>query len=412
MLKNMKVSLLEMLIAISDTVDLMKSMLVGHHLKVAYIAVSLGEELKLSSYKRDRLLAAGILHDIGALSEKERLDALEFEFKNPMAHALVGYHLLKPLDDFLQVADIVRYHHLPWENGRGGEDEGKPVPLASHIINLADRLSILIDPRREVLLQKEEIMAKINAYTPHLFHPLLVEALSELAASDSFWLDIVYPKINILLRQKTELSSRYLEEESLFRLADLFRGIIDFKSSFTANHSGSVAKVAENLASLVGFSLEECKMIKIAGDLHDLGKLAIPREILDKPGKLTAEERKIMQKHAYYSYRTLDNIDDFDLINLWASLHHERLDGSGYPFGLKKEKLPLGSRIIAVADVFTALSENRPYREALSFEEISSILQKMAEENALDKDIAFLLLNNYDFFSSLLNSLAVCTEEK
>ena len=134
--------------------------------------------------------------------------------------------------------------------------------------------------------------------------------------------------------------------------------------------------------------------MRVAGHLHDLGKLAIPREILEKPGKLTPEEYNLIKSHTYFSYRLLQNIPGLETINKWASLHHEHLDGSGYPFKLSADNLTLGSRIMAVADVFTAIAEDRPYRAGMAEDDILRILTNLAVKNHLDGDMVRLLQDN------------------
>ena len=135
--------------------------------------------------------------------------------------------------------------------------------------------------------------------------------------------------------------------------------------------------------------------MRIAGLLHDLGKLAIPNEILEKPEKLTEEEYLLIKQHTYYTYRILQGIDNFEKIAQWAAYHHETLDGTGYPFRISEDSLSLGSKILAVADVFTALTEDRPYRESLSEEKVKDIMGKMAKYRRLDKQIIDLLFEHY-----------------
>jgi HD-GYP domain-containing protein (c-di-GMP phosphodiesterase class II) len=147
---------------------------------------------------------------------------------------------------------------------------------------------------------------------------------------------------------------------------------------------------------LAAFSEHDAKMMKIAGYLHDLGKLAVPVEILNKPSKLTKEEFQIIKSHSYYTYRILEPITGFKIINSWASFHHECLNGSGYPFHHGANDLSLGSRITAVADIFTALTEDRPYRSGMDKENVLGIIRKLVNENAIDANIVSLLELNYE----------------
>jgi len=141
--------------------------------------------------------------------------------------------------------------------------------------------------------------------------------------------------------------------------------------------------------------------MKIAGYLHDLGKLAVPSEILEKPAKLTEDEFNIIKSHPFYTYRILETISDLDVINIWASFHHERLEAKGYPFHNKGEDLSLGSRIMAIADVFTAITEDRPYRKKMTSDEALQVLREMAENSTLDSNLVSTLRLHYDEVNSL-----------
>ncbi|MFA6612534.1 MAG: HD domain-containing phosphohydrolase, partial [Dehalococcoidales bacterium] len=136
-----------------------------------------------------------------------------------------------------------------------------------------------------------------------------------------------------------------------------------------------------------------------AGLLHDLGKLAVPTEILEKEGKLTADDFAIMRSHTYHTYRALEPIKPLKTVNEWASFHHERLDGNGYPFHITGPQLSLGSRIMAVADVSTALLEDRPYRAGMAQDEATRILERMSKD-AIDGDIVNILKANFEEVNS------------
>jgi HD-GYP domain-containing protein (c-di-GMP phosphodiesterase class II) len=177
-------------------------------------------------------------------------------------------------------------------------------------------------------------------------------------------------------------------------LTEIFANIIDFRNPFTANHSTGVANTAQKLAELAGFSATECKMMFIAGNLHDLGKLAVSRAILDKPGKLDEGEHNVIRSHSFYTYRLLQGIKGFETINNWASFHHEKLNGNGYPFHLRGESISLGSRIVAVADIFTAITEDRPYRKGMSLDDAVAVIKAMVEDNSICSYVAAMLMDN------------------
>jgi HD-GYP domain-containing protein (c-di-GMP phosphodiesterase class II) len=130
------------------------------------------------------------------------------------------------------------------------------------------------------------------------------------------------------------------------------------------------------IASELGFGAERSRLVYRASLLHDLGKLSVPNTVLDKPGKLNEGEWAIVKGHAQLSEQILSKISHFGLMAQMAGQHHEKLDGSGYPHGLSAADLSLDARVIAVADVFGALSETRPYRENLVMEQVIAILRK------------------------------------
>lgn len=393
MIRDLQVRLFDLATCLSDALDLISPMLVNHHKQVAYAAFNIGMELGLSPEQRYELIMAGMLHDVGALSLKERMNTLNFEFQHPYKHAEIGYALLKKFQPLSKVATLVRYHHVPWEGGKGSQFMEQSVPLGSHILHLADRLAVLMRKDQEPIGQADEICNTLREHSGKMFMPDLVDALMKLASRAHFWLDIASPSITLILSRQMSsgLPTIELNLDELLNLANLFSHVIDFRSSFTATHSSGVATIAEWLAKFIGFSEGECKMMKIAGYLHDLGKLAVPTEILEKPTKLTEDEFNIIKSHTYYTYRVLENIEELDTINMWASFHHERLDGSGYPFGIKGDDMPLGSRIMAVADVFTAITEDRPYRKGMAPERALKILKQMADNSALDSNVVSVL---------------------
>ena len=198
------------------------------------------------------------------------------------------------------------------------------------------------------------------------------------------------------MRRKLGNQTVRFDVDAMLALSRLICRIIDFKSEFTATHSSGVAASGRELARLAGFSRNKCRMFEIAAYLHDLGKLAVPSEILEKPGKLSTEEWQVMRTHVYYTYQILSPIKAFEEIASWGSLHQERLDGSGYPFHYTAKDIPPGARIMAVADVFTAVTEDRPYRKGMAKEESIRELRDMVSRGELDGALVDLLVRNYD----------------
>jgi putative nucleotidyltransferase with HDIG domain len=184
--------------------------------------------------------------------------------------------------------------------------------------------------------------------------------------------------------------------DSLEQIGQILSRIVDFRSSYTATHSSGVAAAAEHLARRLFFEDRECRLIRIAGHLHDLGKVAVPNAILEKPARLNSSEFDVIRGHAYHTFRILESIGGFEEISRWAAFHHERMDGNGYPFHHRGDALPLGSRILAVADVFTALTENRPYRRGVLRDGTIGILREFASNGSLDGRIVSVLIDGYD----------------
>ncbi len=396
MSRNSKISLFDLVACLSDAMDFIDPAVVNHHKQVASIAYRIGKEMALPPAELKELVLAGALHDIGAFSLKERRDILAFEMENPHPHAEKGYALLRFFKPLANIAPMIRFHHLPWNHGSGAEFNGRQVPVASHILHLADRVAVLIQKKDEVLSQVPSICRKIREEADKMFMPDVVDAFNNLASKEYFWLDIMSPSLQTSFSHTFKQAMVGLTSEDMVSFSRLFSRIIDFKSSFTATHSSGVSAVAVRLSRLLGFTEADCRLMQIAGYLHDLGKLAVPSEILEKPSGLQDNEFNVMRHHTYYTYRILETIPQFQVINKWASFHHERLDGSGYPFHLTSKDIPRGSQVMAVSDVFTAITENRPYRPGMTRINAIRVLDRMARDSALSKEIVAVLKANYD----------------
>ena len=401
MLPEAKIPLLDLVLSLSDTIDLVSPQLANHHLEVAYIARELAKEYGLPAKQQNELLTAGAVHDVGALSLSEKLETLEFEIKNPSRHAELGYLLLETFSPFSELAPIVRFHHVPWNGGDGSGFNGERVPVGSHILHLADRISALRNRSEYILNQADNILERITAESGKMFMPDLVDAFARVSEKQCFWLNITSPHIELPISQNGEMPSMSLNMEELLSLSKLFARIIDFRSRYTATHSAGVGAVSKALARLAGFSETECGMMEISGYLHDLGKLAIPAEILEKPGKLTKDEFNVIFSHPLFTYRSLQRIRDLSTINMWASFHHERLNGCGYPYHHRAAELQPGARIMAVADIFTAILEERPYHKNTTVKAAMTIIQKLSDNSELDPGIAALLKRNLDKINSV-----------
>ncbi len=406
MLIDRPIPFLDLVLSISEATDLIDLDINNHGKRVAYIALNIANELGLNFTDKHNLVIAGLLHDIGAftLQEKITLANFEFEFKystnEKNRHGELGYMVLRKFSPLSEIAEVVRYHHYTYKEAEKLTDVGENILLFSQIIHLADRIDVLINKKADILNQVKDIYNTIMEFSGEYFNPKLVEIFNYLESKEYFWLDIVSnPQISTFSRLLGYLPLDF----SLDKILDfsiMFSHIIDFRSSFTATHSKGVTATAAILAKLNNFSTRECKMMEVAGYLHDLGKLSVPAEILEKSSGLTDSEFKIIRGHTYYTYKILSNVANLDIINSWASFHHEHLDGSGYPFHLNEDELSLGSRIMAVSDIFTAITEDRPYRKGMSKAESLKILETMAGNNKIDINVVQVLKQNYDEINS------------
>jgi HD-GYP domain-containing protein (c-di-GMP phosphodiesterase class II) len=391
-MQQMIIKISSLIESLAETIDLVSNEVNNHHRKVACIAASIGEAVGLPTNRFENLIVAAALHDVGGLTTKDRLSLLNFE-ENQGTHSLYGYLLLKRFRPFAYIAPIVRYHHTFWDHGLAKDENGEQIPIESQIIFLADRISVLIGNDFH-FGQIASICQRINNKRDTQFKPELVDIFLKLSVKECFWLDardaFSQPMFEAVLSRNLNLNT-----EDLLGLGKLYSQIIDFRSSVTATHSSGVSVVGETLAGLYGFSKEECVLMRLAGYLHDIGKLIVPEEILEKPARLTSDEYDKMKSHTYYTNRLLMGIKEFDTVRMWASMHHERIDGSGYPCRSGGSSLPLGSRILAVADVFVAVTEDRPYRSGMTSDAALAVLTGMAGSGALDQNVVNLLESNY-----------------
>ena len=385
-----EISIYDFVCAISEAVDLVSPVLNDHHKRVAYISCCIAQEMNLKNNEIHDIVMAAMLHDIGAFSINERIKCLAFELDNAERnnHALTGYMLLKDFAPLSCAATLIKYHH------RNYSSVTPEVPLGSYIIHLADRVSVLFKENREPLEQVPQVLKQINE-KKHLFHPDVIDAFARVAEVEYHWIEAFSRLTSCAMSKKTSFPHEAVELVTLRDFAKMFAQIIDFRSRFTATHSSGVAAVALELSAISGFSERECKLMEIAGFLHDLGKLSVPSSILEKPGALDFEEFVFIKKHTYYTYSILSNISGMEHVAAWAAHHHERQDGGGYPFRVKGFEFYKLSRIMAVADIMTALMEDRPYRAGMSEDKAREVLLSMAESGGVDKNIAMMANENF-----------------
>lgn len=390
---ELNVSLNQFVFSLSQALDLINPLMADHHKRVAYIALRVAEAVGLAGKAKEDVVIAAALHDIGTLPSQQADDGDALASSLRSAH--FGFQLLRKFKPFDMSARIVRFHNVDWAYGGNQNIAGEDVPLGSHIVHLSSHANGLVDRTKPILWQANGICEQVNAGRGGVLMPELVDAFLRASASDAFWLDLNAPDLLSLMAERMPFSSVELDIDGVQDFAELLAQMIDFRSRFTSTHSAAVAATAATLAQLFGFPESDCKRIQVAGYLHDLGKLAIPAECLEKAGKLTEEEWLTVRSHPYYTYRILASIKGLEDIALWSGVHHERLCGTGYPFRADNSGIPLEARILSMADIFTALTEDRPYRGGLDREAVLAILGKMVANFELDRKVFDVLVAHY-----------------
>ena len=395
MLSPLKTSFGDMLISLSDAIDLASPEIAAHQLRVAFVAWRMAEAAKLPKRRVEALFIAGLFHDIGALSLESKIRVHRSEVRDVDLHCKLGESLFELTPAlFGPSKDAVRHHHTPWSAWE--EPIESPAAFDSQVLLLADLLERSIDRNVYILHQSAGIDRKMRQCAGSEIHTDVVDIYLGLSKREAFWLDLASPRLYLLLLNHGPLRGVELQHDEIHAVAQTFSHIIDFKSRFTATHTTGVAVCGAILARSAGVPEDEIRHLMIAGYFHDLGKLAVPNSILNKPAGLSSEEFSVMKQHTYHTYTILSAIDGLDHLAEWASFHHEKLDGSGYPFHASSERISLKSRILTVADIFTALYEDRPYRPGMRWKEIKAILQEGCANNALDPSIVKLLTDDYE----------------
>lgn len=386
--------------SLSASLDLVGITETHHGKRVALMAACVAKQLGWSRQKQLDFLYAGMLHDCGVSTNEEHEHLVsELEWQNVQEHCTRGYEYLNECPPFKKYATWILYHHTHWDelNKLALSDEDK---LAANLIFLVDRVDFLQAPHvnfngiTDILLEVDNILEQIFAFRGTFFSNLLVDAFVEVSKKESFWLamDSMYVESSIYAYENAlNIEQMPMDFEMLRSITTLFSKVIDAKSHYTEEHSKYVAVLARFLASHLSFSIQDQQRIELAGLLHDLGKLRVPDSILMKQAPLNREERARMLRHSFDTMQLLKRVFPNTKIAEWASFHHESLSGNGYPFHLDASELDLGCRIVAVADVFQALVQNRPYRKQLELTEIKAIMDEMVANSKLDASVVSIL---------------------
>ncbi|MFM5554298.1 HD-GYP domain-containing protein [Aeromonas veronii] len=396
---SLQVDLRQVVYALSASLDLVGIGDVAHGKRVGIMAAECSRELGMSEAERCLLFELGVLHDIGVSSTITHHHLVsEFDWESSQRHCEVGYQLLKDFRLLAPLALPIRYHHTHWHLLREMADVDPNVARQANLIFLVDRCDALAAPYYgdgSLLMHTNEIRARLQDFREEFFAPELVDAFLKASRSEAFWLQLEARSINDYMLEMLQVREPCLTfNGELKALAQIFSGIVDAKSPFTMTHSLGVSRLSRALAEQMGVSAIHCDMLEIAGLLHDLGKLRVPDEILDKPACLTKEERAIINTHSFETYQILRHIEGFEEIACWAAYHHEEPDGEGYPFHLPASAMALEARILRVADIFQAMVQDRPYRRGLPARDALTFMQQLADQGRVDPAVVAVLADH------------------
>lgn len=394
-MSSFNINLHEVVYSLSDALDLVGVTHIHHGKRVAYMAIEIAKHLGWSPQWLDDLFQAAILHDCGVSKTTVHSRLTQLEWEHEKNHCQIGSALLANSSLLSKLAEPVKYHHTHWSELKD-LDLPEQVRLFSNCIYLADRIDVLAltakPDNEDILGTVGEIRQTIAERRDAWFCPQLVDAFMAISRDPMFWLRL---EKNRVYDYAADWIARDLYKEVDFSelrdLVHLFSVIVDTKSVFTREHSDGVANLARFIGNLCGLEERNCEMLELAGLLHDLGKLRVPDELLEKPGKLTPEEYAIVQRHSFDTFNILKTIKGMREITLWAAQHHERADCTDNDY---HQALSFEARIVAVADVFQALAQKRPYRQPLAPQEIMSILRNLADIGKLEQTIVDCVESN------------------
>ncbi|MBL8805455.1 MAG: HD domain-containing protein [Rhodospirillales bacterium] len=375
----------ELVLALGRAIELLDSSLGRHQKRVALIAANLVDGIGLRSTDVSRTVMAALLHGVGALARQEHT-------RNPEVGA--RFLEISPLTRDLSpivAASRDSFRALKMRLGLTLDNA-----LIAQALHLASRIDDAIEPDVFVLAQAARLRDEALAFARTELDPRIADAFERLSHTDSFWLDAADFDIDARVRLRlSHMSSVQADLDALQDFGRLYSVLVDSRSPYTATHSWGVAAVANCLAAWSGFDGETVQQIEIAAQLHDIGKIVVPSDIIEKPAGLSPAEFGTVRGHAYFTGCLLGTVPGLHRIAEWARSHHERLDGTGYPMGLAGARVTSEARVIAVADQFVALTEDRPYRKGISGQRALEMLSESAERGAIDRQIVAIVRDQF-----------------
>jgi len=399
--KPIRADLRQIILALSDTLDLVAVDEVSESKRVAIIAAECGKQAGLDEREITFLFDLGLLRDIGVSSTQVH-DQLyrELDWVDAQRHCDEGANLIQGVRALGDFVEPIRLHHTHWERLELMELPLKTKEHANRIF-LAERVNALATPyygdRSLLLKQASHIRDEIKNHTRSHFSPLLVMDFLAASSVESFWLNLEPLSVSTYLRQLMNKSAPIITPvRELKCLAGIFGRIVDGKSPYMTNHSLGVSRLARYLGERSGLDSVTCEKIEIAGLLHDLGKLRIPDEIIEKPGELNDFERHIMKSHSLETVQILKRIAGFDEISEWVAYEMKQTEITGQSYQTNSDKFSLEAKIMRVADVLQAMLQDRPFRKALSAEQVSSFLEMMRANGELDAELVAMIIQDLD----------------
>jgi len=389
-----EINLRQIVFSLSRALDLVGIDDMHHGKRVAFMASSCAQYLNLSNAEINQLVQAAMLHDCGVSKTKTHTKLVkELDWDGSQSHCEIGEQLLSACPPLKHLAPVIAFHHTHWDELKD-YDISDSVKRDSNLIFLADRVDAIISQQDipEPIMVKKVVRDKIQQFRGTLFAPDLIDSFLQASELSAFWLTLEAEPLYDMLREWVNNGqNQVIEFDALLSIAQVFAKIVDAKSPFTVEHSQGVARLARRIAEWDGQDDDTINKLELAGLLHDLGKLRIPDEILEKPGKLDEAEFSLMQGHSFESKQILKDIKALEDVALWCSQHHEKINGTGYPYQHKGDAISRPARILAAADAFQALAQNRPYRQSLELETILSMMKEMIQEGKLDADVFSLI---------------------
>lgn len=395
----MRLTLKSALMLTTRVIQIINPELQLHMQRTALIALELSLALKLPRAQQQTIFCAALLHDIGVLGDKRIVTSLNDIDNIEDPHQQRGAEMLDGLPTFAPVLPLIRHHHFnPARKGN----------LEEHIVFFADAFERLLSGGNITTDHYPDMIIDTFRTLHQAIDPMLCDTVCQLAQKEHFWLHLHPGHIQRMLEIIGPINELSIDIDGLKDICLLIAKIVDTYSSFTASHSIMVGEISRLLATYMHLPEEECKKIEIAGYLHDIGKINIPLDILEKQGELTPDELRHVREHSYMTGEILSAFSELGEIINWAANHHEKLDGSGYPLHLNQDYLQLPDRIIAIADIFTALTEDRPYRVAMRYQDALQLIENDVINGALDKDVFCTLCQHVD----TLHSAIICKKRR